>query len=32
MESSIGLKWGPTAEEVKKSFELGQETDQKIKA
>lgn len=32
MESSIELKWVPTAEELKKCFEFGQETAQKIKA
>ncbi len=32
MEASIELKWVPTAEELKRCFEFGQETAQKIKA
>lgn len=32
MESSIELKWVPTAEELKKCFEFGQQSAQKIKA
>jgi flavorubredoxin len=32
MEQSMELKWVPTEEELKKCFEFGQQTAQKIKA
>jgi len=32
MEPSVELKWVPTADELKKCFEFGQQTAQKAKA